>query len=259
MGSFLRLKRMLPFRWAQASEPYSVFSGVYDHAMGHVDYGEWAEYIVRLLRHSGKRVHTVLEGGCGTGSLMEALSARGYRIAGFDRSLSMIRAARGKVDCPLWLGDLTSAASLRRWDALLCMYDTIQYFESQSLPRLFVRLGEMLQDGGVFVFDVITRKHARADWGNYTEQDAFDGIEFFRHTRFHRRRGLLRTDFTFYLPAEGRLYSERHTQFVYPLSEIRGSAVAGGFSVLGVYDEFTMNPGTENSDRVHFILRKEAH
>ena len=257
MGSFLGLSRLFRLRSAWTEEPYSAFSRVYDHAMYHVDYEEWAEYIVRLFDNFGKGVRSVLEGGCGTGSMLRALSARGYRIAGFDRSLAMVQSAAGKVDCPLWQGDLRNAESLRRWDAFLCLYDTIQYFDMVSLPGLFLHWAELPNDGGLFVFDVITERHARMDWGNYTEQDSWEGVEYIRHTRFERRRRILQTDFAFYHPRENRTYRERHVQFIHPLKEIERAAASGGFTVLGMFDEFTLNPGTEASDRVHFVLRKE--
>ena len=240
------------------ADPYAVFARIYDRAMDHVDYEEWADYIILLFRKFSNHVHDVLDGGCGTGSLLKVLGNRGYKTAGFDRSLSMVRVASHKIHCPLWLADLRNVQCRRQWDAVISLYDTIQYFTIDELEGLFFHVRSLLNPLGLFIFDVITQKHARADWGNYTEQDEWDGIEYIRHTRYDKRQRLLRTEFFFYHLNNKNRTMEKHRQYIFPLNEIHSRAEAAGFTVLGVFDEFTMDRGTEDSDRVHFVLCKEA-
>ena len=60
-------------------EAYSEFAQVYDLFMDNIPYEEWCDYLVTLLKKYGVVDGLVLELGCGTGSMTEALRRRGYR------------------------------------------------------------------------------------------------------------------------------------------------------------------------------------
>jgi SAM-dependent methyltransferase len=84
----------------------------YDEAYSQADpaaaqgYGEWralsartkADHVVALLRRAGVRPRTLVEIGCGAGSLLAELAARGVapELAGFDLSAAAIDIARGQ-------------------------------------------------------------------------------------------------------------------------------------------------------------------
>ncbi|MBW8855279.1 MAG: class I SAM-dependent methyltransferase [Bradyrhizobium sp.] len=83
----------------------------YDEAYSQADpaaaqgYGQWralsartkADHVVALLRRAGVRPRTLVEIGCGAGSLLAELAARGVapELAGFDLSAAAIDIARG--------------------------------------------------------------------------------------------------------------------------------------------------------------------
>ena len=79
---------------------YTSFAEVYDTFMDNVPYGEWCGYLTGLLRDFGVSDGLVAELGCGTGTMTELLSARGYDMIGVDSSedmLSMAMEKRGPV------------------------------------------------------------------------------------------------------------------------------------------------------------------
>ena len=77
-------------------EAYTNFAEVYDTFMDNVPYDEWADYIERMLKEYQISDGLVLELGCGTGSMTELLSAKGYDMIGVDNSEDMLEIAMEK-------------------------------------------------------------------------------------------------------------------------------------------------------------------
>ena len=67
-------------------ESYTSFAEVYDQFMDNVPYEAWADFLQEILQKEGIRDGLVLDLGCGTGSMTEALAARGYDMIGVDNS-----------------------------------------------------------------------------------------------------------------------------------------------------------------------------
>lgn len=237
--------------------PYNGLALIYDRVMDHIEYEQWAFYLLRLFKTFGQDIHRVVDGGCGTGRIMEVLENHGYRCAGFDRSLGMVRIARSRTESVLWQGDLRDLSLAGGWDAFLCVYDTIQYLKPDEIPLVFEDVYDRLRFGGLFIFDMITEHHARTAWGHYTEVEKADGFDWTRSTWYDRHSKQLHTKFEIHRKGQ-RSYREHHKQYVYTLDEMRSLAEAGGFRVRDVLNDFTLNPGSERSDRIHFILQKEA-
>ena len=81
-------------------EAYSEFAQVYDLFMDNIPYEEWCDYLVTLLKQYGVSDGLVLELGCGTGNMTEALKRRGYDMIGIDNSEEMLAEAIEKnISC----------------------------------------------------------------------------------------------------------------------------------------------------------------
>ena len=77
-------------------DAYTSFAEVYDTFMDNIPYEEWADYVQSLLTGYGILDGLVLELGCGTGSLTELLSQKGYDMIGVDNSGDMLQIAMEK-------------------------------------------------------------------------------------------------------------------------------------------------------------------
>ena len=77
-------------------EAYEGFAEVYDLFMDNIPYKDWCEYVAGLLKDYGINDGLVLDLGCGTGSLTELLSERGYDMIGVDSSEDMLQIAMDK-------------------------------------------------------------------------------------------------------------------------------------------------------------------
>lgn len=85
-------------------EAYTDFAQVYDTFMDETPYEEWCDYLLTLLqKYQGEKEsveaqpenvrenlrqeqNTILDLGCGTGTLTELLARRGYDMIGIDLS-----------------------------------------------------------------------------------------------------------------------------------------------------------------------------
>ncbi len=84
----------------------------------------WSEL---LLRHLPAAPATVLDVGCGTGTLSVLLAARGYTVTGVDHSAAMLARARAKADrhrveIALVRGDAADPPVCGRFDVVLCRH-----------------------------------------------------------------------------------------------------------------------------------------
>jgi len=226
--------------------------------MDHVDYQGWVDFIVMLFEKYGSNIHNVVDGGCGTGTLISILEKKGYRVAGFDRSLEMIRLAQRKSDVPYWQGDLKSISLSPGWDAFLCLYDTIQYLTPEEMERMLLEVRSILKQRGILIFDVVTESNVLRYWANYTEVDSDKNWRMIRRSWFERNRQLQHTEFEISLIEKKTVYQEHHVQKIYRLEEIEEIGEKTGFDILGRFDDFTLNPGSEKSDRVHFVFQRRV-
>ena len=101
----------------------------------------------------------MLELACGTGAILEQLQDA-YSLTGLDVSPEMLQVARAKLpEVPLVEADMTAFELAERFDAVLCVYDSINHLaDFAQWEAVFDRAHEHLNDGGIFVFDVNTER-----------------------------------------------------------------------------------------------------
>jgi len=241
------------------AEPYHYIAKIYDRLMSHVNYQIWADYIENCFQRFSRNVQCILDGGCGTGSLVREFSKRGYLAAGFDLSYPMIDMARSKGLQMVWQGDLCQPATKNRWDACLCLYDTIHYLHKDKVSQVFHRLFNLLRVHGILVFDVVTEHHVKHQWANYSEQGQENAFSYMRRCWYHPREQCQHTEFHIYTDNQKNVLYEHHKQWIYPVSFFIEQAVASGFEYCGQFDNFTFNPGNKRSERIHIVLcRRES-
>jgi SAM-dependent methyltransferase len=136
---------------------YEAFARFYDPVQG-----DRAEALPFVRPHlAGAK--TVLELACGTGSILAQLRGE-YEVVGVDLSPQMLAIAREKLPgVELVEGDMTSVRLGRTFDAVLCLYDSINHLlRFDDWLRLFDTAGAHLGPGGSFVFDMNSQE--RLDW-----------------------------------------------------------------------------------------------
>jgi SAM-dependent methyltransferase len=134
---------------------YDSFATHYDKVVG--DREEVAVFLQRLAQRYAPKGKTLLELGCGSGSMLRVLSKR-YQARGIDLSPKMIEVARKRAPAAkVSVGDITNFSFTERYDIILCPFDTINHVTSFSAwKRVFANAHRHLKPNGVFIFDVNT-------------------------------------------------------------------------------------------------------
>lgn len=214
-----------------------------------------ARVVSNVERHHRGR-GSILELGCGTGTILAGLGGLGART-GIDSSPEMLAIAREKVPgARLIEGDITSFDLGESFDVVVCIFDTLNHITTfEGWKALFARTRAHLTAGGLFVFDVNTTAKLRAIagyppwWSELPGADVImnvdppvEGISIWNVWIVER------------LP-DGTLagHHERIGELGVELERIE-AALAADFELLAVEDETGYAPDAR-SERVHYAWR----
>jgi SAM-dependent methyltransferase len=247
-------------------EPYQCLAAIYDYLMRHVDYGSWAAYLSDLLERFASRPRSLADLACGTGNISLDLCALGRPVVvGVDISEAMLRVARDKaaragrqIDfVPGDLRALEGLAGARSFDAAVCIYDSFNYLLTrQEVDRALCQVYDLLQPDSLFIFDICTERNSQRYFKDFREREEGPGFTYERHSYFDERERLQLNHFVVRFAGQEPTYEELHTQRIYPVAELAAALDASPFERLGAFDGFTFRPGSEKSDRIHFVLRR---
>lgn len=242
--------------------PYQGLAPIYDYVMRHVDYPEWAAYIHDLLGRFGQRPTRLVDLACGTGATATALHRLGYQVAGADGSAAMLQVARERVArlgaaLPLFHRDLLCLEGLGPFEAAVCLYDSLNYLLAPAdLDRALGEICNILLPASFFIFDICTEKNSLRYFRDFRDEEKGPGFRYRRHSYYDRQRRLQFNHFHLLFDGQDTELEELHTQRIYSVAEVLDRIEASPFELLGAFDGFTFARGSEESERVHFVLRR---
>ena len=239
--------------------PYQGLAPIYDYVMAHVEYGEWAAYIHALFARFAPGTTRVVDLACGTGNVSFALHRLGYEVTGVDRSEAMLQVAREKAadtGVEFVQQDLRQLAGLGPFDAATCLYDSINYLLTPADIDAALRGAQaIVQPGGLFVFDICTERNSLRYFRNMRDSGQGPGFSYERHSIYDPAKRLQSNHFRIRCDGSDVALEETHVQRIYPVAAIADRVEVSAWELLALCDGFTFDEGTEDSDRVHFVLR----
>lgn len=232
----------------------------YDVLMEGVPYDMWAGYFQLLLTQIDAEPEKVLDVCCGTGTVAELLAYSGYEMAGVDLSEGMIEEARRKaegrgLDIDYFVADITTMNLGRKFDAACSFFDSLNYITTlEGLRAGIAKVGEHLEEGGAFIFDVNTEYAFTEHMFDQHDKRASAKINYEWKGKYDRAKKIIEVNMRFW--RDGETFSEVHVQRAHSDAEILEALRDGGFGWVRVYDSYTLNEPDPKSDRVHYVAVK---
>ena len=245
-------------------ESYGFLAECYDSLTGDVEYEKWADYIERHFAKCGREISSVVDLGCGTGSLLVELARRGYDMTGIDLSGEMLMVAMDKCAelerMPLLLQqDMSRLTLLQPVDAVVCCLDSLNYVtRPQAVQRTFRRVWDNLNPGGLFLFDIRTPSFLRSMDGEVC-LDENEEVYCVWRGQFSEKRNIL----TYYMDIfalEGEdtwlRGGEIHEEYAYEPADLTAWLQEVGFTGIKQYGDKKMRAPKEGEERIFFVARK---
>jgi SAM-dependent methyltransferase len=243
---------------------YEAMALVYDRWMEHdgAPYEQWCGFIDAVCRGHDGGVKTILEIGCGTGSMTQRLAQRGYEVTGVDASAAMLERARAKLGHSVRLVQARLpepiAPDLGPHDAAICCFDVVNYFvEDGHLARVFSQIRRALRPGGLLIFDVNTQYKLERLFGDRSFGDDLGEFAYVQRARYDPARHRCELLLTFFL-LEGEMYrrvAEHHVQRWFSDEEMYAALADSGFEVLRTCQGYTNAERTADTARATWVVR----
>lgn len=263
-------------------EAYTDFAEVYDELMDDTPYEEWCGFLVGLLQKYGAAAdnvgavskqtaenlrqerNTILDLGCGTGTLTELLARRGYDMIGVDNAQEMLQIAiekreRSGLDILYLLQDMRELELYGTVGAVVSVCDSLNYLLTEKdIVQTFERVNNYLYPQGLFIFDFNTVYKYAVVIGDATIAENREDCSFIWENYYHEEQEINEYDLTVFVAESAlfRRFQEVHYQRGYRLEQMRDFLRQAGLSFVAAMDADTHEDVTEESGRIYVVARK---
>ncbi|MBO5208870.1 MAG: class I SAM-dependent methyltransferase [Lachnospiraceae bacterium] len=275
-------------------EAYTDFASVYDTFMDETPYEEWCEFLVSLLKQygndDGKAVenvdenlqqerNSILDLGCGTGTLTELLATKGYDMIGIDNSQEMLQIAMEKreksgLDILYLLQDMREFELYGTVGAVISVCDSLNYLlEEEDLLQTFRLVNNYLYPDGLFIFDFNTVYKYKEIIGDTTIAENREDCSFIWENYYHSEEEINEYDLTIFVkePCVSnqdneeeemgeyfRRFYENHYQRGYRLEQMKRLLEKAGLAFIKAIDADTHGEVTAQSERIYVIAKEQC-
>lgn len=255
-------------------DPYALIAAYYDamHASLQDDVG----LVLSLAADGGP----ILELGCGTGRLLLPVARAGYGIVGVDRSLSMLRYARERLQqeppevrerANLLCADMGQfALGQEPFRLAMIPYNTLMHVDAAQLPVAFANIGRHLARDGQLFIDVVNPLAVEQTPNDHfltlekTFEDPRRGelVVVMASNELDAARQQLRITWIFdATPRQGGPITRRVARVDYTYYFAHQLALAleeAGMEVAGLFGNYRLDPFEEDAERLLVLARRVA-
>lgn len=288
-------------------EAYTGFAQVYDTFMDDTPYEEWCAWLTELLdKHrmeaSGQSVYgiadgskgtgnnyaietddvvinenlhqernTILDLGCGTGTLTELLARQGYDMIGIDNAQEMLQIAMDKrersgLDILYLLQDMRTFELYGTVGAVISVCDSVNYLlEEEDIVQTFRLVNNYLFPQGIFIFDFNTVYKYAQIIGDTTIAENRENCSFIWENYYHEEEQINEYDLTVFVKEPAgqkeeqalyRRFQETHYQRGYELEQMKSFVEQAGLVFVEAVDADTHAAVSEVSERIYVVAHK---
>jgi 4-hydroxythreonine-4-phosphate dehydrogenase len=263
-------KLILPKVEIQAGT-YSLFAKYYDQYMGHVEYENWAKFLLQQYnKKNRKNPRNILELACGTANISSLLVKSKLKVDASDISPEMLKIAAQKPFAPeLYCKDMLSPIKKESYDLVILLFDSINYLTKKAqISSLFSNVAQGLRDHGLFIFDISTINNCKENFDGFINLED-NKSQYLIHQSELNYDDMIQTTYLTFFEMNGFLYKrgdEIHKQKIYKTKEIVALIKKSPLNLKGIFaidnTENLINQDTDYLDRdiprLFFVLEKDA-
>ncbi len=242
----------------ERNKAYANLAQWFEYLNDDCGYENWSQYFVARLREYP--LVSGLDIGCGGGWFTRAFQRAGYQMTGLDASPEMLnyaqaQAAKEGVRSEYLLGDIVKFHSPKKYDFATAINDCINYIPKDKLQTAFKRVAAALKKGGIFLFDISSKRKFLDKLANTVSVDDRDDVTYLCFNR-EETDGVTMEVTLFCKQADGSYLraDEIHRQYSYTEEEIAEALESAGLALLEVAGHLGEDKAT--SDRLFFVARK---
>lgn len=158
---------------------YTAYAEHYDTVFGDRPYESHVDEVLKYAAEATPATNPVVcDMGCGTGTHLQFVADAGFPVIGVDRSPSMLAIAREKLapyDDVELVHAADSAVSLSQpADVVLSLFSSLNHnLSDAAVERTLENYRANLDDGGLFLLDMVDPEAARKNLGGTKVGDGF--------------------------------------------------------------------------------------
>lgn len=250
--------------YISSSSPFSEFAQVYDAFMHYIDYPGWVRYICEILDLYNIKGKKLLDLACGTGTCAILFAKRGFDVIGIDSSSQMLEQAIKKIETEglnikLLLQDMRNFKLAGPVNIVTCLYDSLNYLlKAGDLEETYNSVYKVLEEGGIFIFDMNTEYAIQEVWGNKTLYRTEGGIKTVWKSEYDNNTRIVTLHLTWDVNENGKKkkHYEIHKEISYSNDEIKNLLKKSGFKEVVIYNHGTFQPPIEVTTRIMVVALK---
>lgn len=250
-------------------QSYGVLAAHYDALMAHVDYNAWVDYALKRLGlplTAPPEKKTLVDLGCGTGTVAIQLAKRGYDVIGIDGSPAMLSVARQKAEdsgvaLTLYHQSLTEFDVGHEIDGIVCLCDTFNYLTGDGeLSKALACVAQTLKPGRSVVFDLHTESRMR-QMDEAVFADELDDVAYIWESDYDDNQRLCTMYVTLFVHSSEniyRRYQEVHQERAYSPEEVEQALSEAGLRLTGFYGDLSDSPPAVDESRVFYTAMRPS-
>ncbi|MDZ7763382.1 MAG: class I SAM-dependent methyltransferase [Melioribacteraceae bacterium] len=221
--------------------------------MKHLDYENWAEYIVDLSEIYLSDTSNVLELGAGRGYISNYLKNEFGCYIISDSSFAML-SQNEKIE-NLCVCDMSSLPFNKEFDLIFSIFDSVNYLIT---PNIFIKFlsecRDLLDPMGILTFDVSLESNSRANIKGLNRKGFYKGIKYKQISSYDENTRIHKNIVEMIIKDEH--FIETHFQHIYKFEDYFEFAEKANMKILDAYECFSFDDATHKSERVQFVLGK---
>lgn len=243
----------------EVTKPYSKFSAVYDHVMGHIDFKRWALFILKSGFPNSVPARA-LDLGCGTGALFQYFPDSTYKV-GMDISKEMVEVAKKNYPhIEFTVGDIRKFQFSEPFELITCNHDTLNYLTSyDELGAHMKSIRNNLADNGYYFFDVSSERNLIQNFHERIFRETIGDTFFIWENSYDEKNKEITSSLYFGTNDHSgfKEYREVHKQKYYSNDEIIYALEKNGLELVKIGSDYKRWTYDKNCSLVNFKVTKK--